>query len=48
MTDAFFEPMTPAELADWYGGGVFPAKVAESSPTSRAHAPKPRKRTRRS
>lgn len=48
MTDAFFEPMTAAELGDWYGAEVFPAKVAESSTTYGASAPKPKKRTRRS
>lgn len=48
MTDAFFEPMTAAELGEWYGGEVFTAKVAESSATYGASAPKPKKRTRRS
>jgi len=47
MTDAFFEPMTPAELGDWYGTAVFPARVAEST-ASYGAKPKPRKRTRRS
>ena len=47
MTEAFFEPMTPAELGDWYGTGVFPARVAESKASDGAK-PKPRKRTRRS
>jgi prevent-host-death family protein len=48
MTDAFFEPMTAAELWDWYGPDVFPAKVAESKATYGAGQPKPKKRTRRS
>jgi antitoxin (DNA-binding transcriptional repressor) of toxin-antitoxin stability system len=29
LTDAFFAPMTEAELADWYGPGAQPARVAE-------------------
>ena len=33
MTDAFFEPMSEAELQEWYGGSVFPAKVAETPAT---------------
>jgi prevent-host-death family protein len=48
MTDAFFEPMTAAELADWAGGDELPAKVAESSTAYGASAPKPKRRTRRS
>ena len=46
MTNAFFEPMTAAELGDWYGADVFPARVAESRATY--GGPKPKKRTRRS
>jgi prevent-host-death family protein len=30
MTDAFFEPMSAAELEEWYGGPIVPAKVAET------------------
>lgn len=48
MTDAFFEPMTAAELKEWYGADVFPAKVAESRATYGASGPKPKKRPRRS
>lgn len=48
MTDAFFEPMTPAELGDWYGTEVFPARVAESKASYGAGKPKPKKRARRS
>ena len=48
MTDAFFEPMTAAELGDWYSSDVFPAKVAESRATYRGAAPKPKQRVRRS
>ena len=44
MTDAFFEPMTAAELGDWYGNDVFPARVAESQASYGA----PKKRPRRS
>ena len=29
MTDAFWEPMTDAEIQEWEGGDVFPARVAE-------------------
>jgi len=29
MTDAFFEPMTDAELEGWYGPGNLAARVAE-------------------
>jgi prevent-host-death family protein len=32
MTDAFFEPMSEAELEEWYGPGVFPAEVAKRPP----------------
>jgi prevent-host-death family protein len=43
MTDAFFEPMSEAELREWYDGPVFPAKVAQRPPTYG----KPAKRGRR-
>jgi prevent-host-death family protein len=33
MTDAFFEPMSAAELEEWYGAPVFPVKVAEAPAT---------------
>jgi prevent-host-death family protein len=33
MTDAFFESMSDDELREWYGGPVFPAKVAETPPS---------------
>ena len=29
ITDAFWEPMTDAEIREWEGGDVFPARVAE-------------------
>jgi len=29
ITDAFFEPMSDADLAEWYGPAAPPAKVAE-------------------
>jgi len=29
ITDAFWEPMTEAEIREWEGGDVFPARVAE-------------------
>jgi hypothetical protein len=29
LTDAFWEPMSEAELREWEGGDVFPARVAE-------------------
>ena len=48
MTDAFFDPMTAAELQDWYGADVVPAKVAESRAAYGASGTKPQKRTRRS
>jgi len=53
MTDAFFEPMTDADLREWYDRPVFPAsapplKVAETQPTyGRAVPAKTRKKTRR-
>ena len=31
ITDAFFEPMSPAELQEWEGGELFPARVAEKT-----------------
>ena len=36
MTDAFFEPMTEAELREWEGADVFPARVAERQPAYRS------------
>ena len=36
LTDAFFEPMTEAELRDWEGADVFSAPVAERQPTDRS------------
>lgn len=43
MTDAFFEPMSEAELEDWYGAPIFPAKVAKTPAAFGAR----KKRTRR-
>jgi prevent-host-death family protein len=34
MTDAFFEPISAAELQDWEGGELFPARVAEETQPS--------------
>jgi antitoxin (DNA-binding transcriptional repressor) of toxin-antitoxin stability system len=46
MTDAFFEPMSAADLQEWEAGEPLPARVAEEAPPygkpSRARA----KRTR--
>ena len=44
MTDAFFEPMSDADLRDWYGPDVQPARVAESHP---AYAAPPKRRGRK-
>jgi len=32
MTDAFFEPMSAAEVEDWEGSVIFPAQVVERRP----------------
>jgi prevent-host-death family protein len=32
MTDAFFDPLSPAELEDWYGRASPRARVAETAP----------------
>lgn len=48
MTDAFFEPLTAAELHDWYGTDVPPARVAESRASYGAREATPKKRPRRS
>jgi prevent-host-death family protein len=40
MTDAFFEPMSDAELEEWYGAPVFPAKAAEAPATSGPRKPR--------
>ena len=47
MTDAFFEPMSEAELEDWYGPAAFPAPVAERPPAYGELKPT-RKRKKRS
>ena len=47
ITDAFFEPMTEAELEEWYGPDVFPAKVAEKTPPPYAKPPATTKRKKR-
>ena len=44
MTDAFFEPMSDADLHDWYGPDVQPARVAEPQP---AYAAPPKRRRRK-
>jgi prevent-host-death family protein len=49
MTEAFFEPMSAAELEEWEGREILPAKVAERRPayppsSSRLKGPKRRKR----
>jgi len=47
MTDAFFEPMTEAELREWYGQDASPAKVAETKAVSGAEAgTKPKRKPR--
>jgi len=33
ITDAFHEPMTDAELAEWYEAPVFPSQVSEGGGT---------------
>jgi antitoxin (DNA-binding transcriptional repressor) of toxin-antitoxin stability system len=47
ITDAFFEPMTEAELREWEGTDVLPARVAEDSPPYRTPSSSPAKRQRR-
>jgi prevent-host-death family protein len=43
MTDAFFEPMTEAELEEWYGEPARPSRVAETPAVYGKHRrPKPR------
>ena len=46
ITDAFFEPMTEAELREWEGADVFPARVAERQPTSRSSSRRPKGKRR--
>ena len=36
LTEAFFDPMTEAELREWEGPDESPARVAERPPTYRA------------
>jgi len=48
LTDAFFEPMSEAELEEWYGGDVFPARVAEHPASYTPVPPKPKTRRSRS
>jgi prevent-host-death family protein len=48
MTDAFWEPLSEAEIREWEGGGVFPARVAERPVeyrTSRSRATKGQRRS---
>jgi prevent-host-death family protein len=48
LTDAFWEPMSEAELREWEGGDVFPARVAERPAgygSSRSRATKGKRRS---
>jgi prevent-host-death family protein len=47
MTDAFFAPMSAAEIAEWEGGALLPARVAEEPARYGAPSPPRAKRTRR-
>lgn len=47
MTDAFFDPMTEAELEEWYGSPAVPARVAESRASDEQHRSRPSQRKRR-
>lgn len=47
ITDAFFAPMSDADLAEWYGPAAPPARVAEA-PARYGTAPAPARRKRRS
>jgi prevent-host-death family protein len=48
ITDAFWEPMSEAELREWEGGDMFPARVAERPAEYRASSSRATKRKRRS
>jgi antitoxin (DNA-binding transcriptional repressor) of toxin-antitoxin stability system len=45
LTDAFFEPMSEADLHEWYGGPAWPARVAETPATYGKSAKKKTRRT---
>jgi antitoxin (DNA-binding transcriptional repressor) of toxin-antitoxin stability system len=46
ITDAFWEPMSEAEIREWEGGDVFPARVAERPVgTSRARPTRGKRRS---
>jgi hypothetical protein len=47
MTDAFFDPMTEADLEEWYGSPATPARVAESHAADEQRPPGTRNRKRR-
>lgn len=47
MADKFFEPMTEADVREWEGTDVFPARVAEDSPAYRPSSVSAAKRPRR-
>jgi len=44
LTDAFFEPMTEAELEEWYGADPLPGRVAERRALSRSRPSHTRRR----
>jgi antitoxin (DNA-binding transcriptional repressor) of toxin-antitoxin stability system len=48
ITDAFWDPMTEAEIREWEGGDVFPARVAERPAEYGTPRPRPTKGKRRS
>jgi prevent-host-death family protein len=47
MTDAFVDPMTEADLEEWYGSPATPARVAESRAAYEQRPPGTRNRKRR-
>jgi len=47
MTDAFFAPMSAAELQEWEGSELFPARVAEQPPGYGSSRPRRAKGKRR-
>ena len=46
ISDAFFEPMSEAELEEWYGPDAFPAKVAEKPPAYGERKPAAKRKKR--
>src|SRR6188768_1027495 len=47
MTDAFFAPMSAAEIGEWEGGELLPARVAEERAPYGKPSPARAKRARR-